>query len=683
MKFKRISTKMMATILPVIIIAMVILSVKSMDSSKKVINDQNANAMDSELEARKGEIEEYLNSVSNMATTIADMVETNYTASELDAYETMLANIIAGNDIVLGSGLWFEPYAFDSNEKYVGPYVYKDEGSIVTTYDYSNAEYDYFSQEYYTMCIDADGAKFTDPYYDPTSGTIMSSCACPMIVNGKYIGCVTVDIELSSITGLANNITVGETGGAILITGAGTYLAGASDEKITNETSILDDENTSLAEAGKLILANETGSTTYDEGRVINLYYTTLEQTGWKLILKLPRAELNKPLDQLMYTLIAISVAALIVSVVVVLLQVRSIAKSIGKVQIFAGSLAGGDFTVEPIAVNSQDELGNMGTSLNRMYNSNKDVITKIKNRSEEIDESSSKLRDAAGVLSEKFTEMQKYMSEVNGAMLSTSAATEEVNASTEEILSNVNLLAEETASSMQMAKEIRGRASEIGENSRKSYESANTLSGQFRNRLQASIENAKVVESIGELANVISEIAEQINLLSLNASIEAARAGEAGRGFAVVASEIGSLAGNTAEAVDQIQSTISDVKGAFDSLANDAKDLLEFVQGTVAPDYSNFVEVAGQYGNDAEAIDESSDRISNMSDAIKNIMKEVTDAVQNIAEATQNTTELSSNIMEAINMLSGNVTEISDMSDAQEGIVSDLNEVVSKFTLE
>ncbi len=683
MKFKRISTKMMATILPVIIIAMVILSVKSMDSSKKVINDQNANAMDSELEARKGEIEEYLNSVSNMATTIADMVETNYTASELDAYETMLANIIAGNDIVLGSGLWFEPYAFDSNEKYVGPYVYKDEGSIVTTYDYSNAEYDYFSQEYYTMCIDADGAKFTDPYYDPTSGTIMSSCACPMIVNGKYIGCVTVDIELSSITGLANNITVGETGGAILITGAGTYLAGASDEKITNETSILDDENTSLAEAGKLILANETGSTTYDEGRVINLYYTTLEQTGWKLILKLPRAELNKPLDQLMYTLIAISVAALIVSVVVVLLQVRSIAKSIGKVQIFAGSLAGGDFTVEPIAVNSQDELGNMGTSLNRMYNSNKDVITKIKNRSEEIDESSSKLRDAAGVLSEKFTEMQKYMSEVNGAMLSTSAATEEVNASTEEILSNVNLLAEETASSMQMAKEIRGRASEIGENSRKSYESANTLSGQFKNRLQASIENAKVVESIGELANVISEIAEQINLLSLNASIEAARAGEAGRGFAVVASEIGSLAGNTAEAVDQIQTTISDVKRAFDSLANDAKDLLEFVQGTVAPDYSNFVEVAGQYGNDAEAIDESSDRISNMSDAIKNIMKEVTDAVQNIAEATQNTTELSSNIMEAINMLSGNVTEISDMSDAQEGIVSDLNEVVSKFTLE
>ena len=79
----------------------------------------------------------------------------------------------------------------------------------------------------------------------------------------------------------------------------------------------------------------------------------------------------------------------------------------------------------------------------------------------------------------------------------------------------------------------------------------------------------------------------------------------------------------------------------------------------------------------------ESSDRISNMSYAIENIMQEVTDAIQNIAEAVQNTTELSSNIMEAITQLSGNVTDISDMSDRQDIIVRDLNDVVSKFTLD
>jgi len=292
-------------------------------------------------------------------------------------------------------------------------------------------------------------------------------------------------------------------------------------------------------------------------------------------------------------------------------------------------------------------------------------------------------LRDAAIILADKFNEIQTYMNEVNEAMLSTSAATEQVNASTEEVLSNVNMLAEETIESMQMAKEIRVRADEVGEGSTKSFERATSLADKFEEKLKVSIENAKVVESIGALANVISEIAEQINLLSLNASIEAARAGEAGKGFAVVAGEIGSLAGSTAEAVGQIQATIADVKDAFAGLEKNASDLLGFIQDTVSPDYRKFVEVAEQYGNDATSIDESSDRISKMAEAIKSIMQEVTDAIQNITEATQNTTELSSNIVESINMLSGNVSEISDMSDKQEVIVKDLNDVVSKFTLE
>lgn len=674
---------MLFSILPVIIIAMLVLSYISMDRSKVLISEQNEHAMTAELEAQEGNIGEYLDSVSNMATMIADMVEMNYQTEAMSEYEKILGNMIQDNDIVLGSGLWFEPYVYDANEKYMGPYVYKDGSNVVATYDYSNAEYDYFTQEYYTMCKDATEAQFTDPYYDETSGTIMSSCACPIIVNGKFLGCVTVDIELTSITNLIDGIKVGETGSAMLVTNSGVYLAGTDEEKIKTVHYITEDENKSLAEAGKEIVAKEAGSATYEKHGVVRLYYSTLASTGWKLIVQMPQKELNGPMNRLMNMLIVISIIAIVASTLNVMLQVRSIAKSIGRVQLFAGSRAGGDFTIDPIAVKTQDELGNMGASLNQMYDSNKGVITNIKAHSVEIDEASNKLRDAAIVLSEKFNEIQRYMHDVNEAMLSTSAATEEVNASTEEVLSNVNLLVEETEMSMQMAREIHKRAAEVGNNSRESFTKATDLSAQFEKRLQISIENSAVVESIGELADVISQIAEQINLLSLNASIEAARAGEAGRGFAVVATEIGSLAGNTAEAVSQIQNTIADVKHAFTGLAKDAQDMLGFVQNTVAPDYSDFVKVAEQYGNDAQSIDESSDRISHMSDAIKHIMQEVTDAIQSIAEATQETTELSSNIMESINLLSGNVSDISEMSDEQEVIVRDLNEVVGRFTLD
>lgn len=683
MRFKRIGTKMLFSILPVIILAMLVLSYVSMDRSKALITEENERAMQSELEARKGEVNRHLDSVSSMATMIADTVEMNYTTEAMSDYEKMLGNIIKDNSIVLGSGLWFEPYAYDPAEEYMGPYVYKDGSELVTTYDYSNAEYNYFVQEYYTMCKGATKAQFTDPYYDETSGTIMSSCACPIIVDGNFIGCVTVDIELTTITDIINGIKVGETGSAMLLTGTGTYLAGTDEDKIANAVNIVDDNNQSLAAAGREIVANAEGSGTFENDGVINIHYSSLDSTGWKLVLLMPRKELNAPLNKLMLSMIAIAAIVIIISIIVVMTQVRTISKSIGIVQNFAGSLASGDFTTEPINVKTQDELGNMGLSLNQMYNSNKGVITNIKVRSVEIDIASNRLRDAAVTLADKFVEMQKYMDDVNEAMLSTSAATEEVNASTEEVLSNVNLLTEETVASMQMAHEIHQRATDVGENSRSSYATATELSAQFEERLRQSIENSAVVESIEELANVISEIAGQINLLSLNAAIEAARAGEAGRGFAVVATEVGSLAESTAEAVYQIQETISDVKRAFTELVTDAQDMLGFVQNTVAPDYSNFVKVAEEYGNDARSIDESSDRISGMADAIKSIMNEVTDAIQNIAEATQETTELSVNIMDSINMLSGNIDEISEMSDSQETIVGELNDVVNRFVLE
>ena len=683
MKFKRIGSRMLALILPFVIGAMVVLAIVSINSSRSAINDQITETMNAELKAREGEMGEYLDSVSNMATTIADTVETSYKELEWAQYEAMLGNIIMENELVMGSGLWFAPYAFDPSEEYMGPYVYKEGSGVVTTFDYSNAEYDYFTQEYYTMCINASGAQFTDPYYDPTSGVVMSTCACPIIDNGTFLGCVTVDIQLGTITELIDNIVVGKTGSAMLTTGDGTYLAGVDTSKVADALNITADENKTLAAVGNLVVSNESGESKYtaSSGKM-NVYYSTLKSTGWKLILQIPQEELFAPIRNLMTKSVLVSIVAIVVVILIILLQVRNISSGVGAVQKFAGSLAEGDFTISRLNVTTEDELGQMGNSLNNMYDSNKKVITNIKLHSSEIDESSEKLREAANILTDKFSDISKFMDEVNSAMLSTSAATEQVNASTEEVLSNVNMLSAETTKGMQMAQEIKVRATQVGDNSRQAYDSATKLSVQFEERLKLSIDNASVVESIGELANVISGIAAQINLLSLNASIEAARAGEAGRGFAVVATEIGSLAGSTAEAVGQIQATIAEVKTAFNDLVNDAEGMLDFMRNTVAPDYSNFVEVSEQYGRDAQEFDTTSNEISSMSETIKYIMQEVTEAIQNIVEATENTTELSGEIIDSIKTVSGNVQGIADMSDSQEIIVKDLNTVVDKFSL-
>ena len=685
MKFKKIGTKMLVVILPVVILAMLLLTAVSGFSSRDIINDQIDSRMQAELSAQSGVMGEDLHTVSSMAQSISRVVATTYQTTSMDTYEKMLGELIQDNDMVSGSGLWFEPYAYQADAEYMGPYVFKDGDQLATTYDYSNAEYNYFAQEYYELAKASTEPVFTDPYYDETSDSIMSTCAMPILVNDRFIGCVTVDIQLDAITTLVDNIKVGDAGRGMLLTAEGVYIGGAADDKIQNSVVITEDKDTpALAKAAEKILAGDSGETSYkgSDGQ-INLYYSRVDATGWILIITMPNSELTQPIMQLLAKLFGICILALIVVALVIIFNVNSISKGLNRVKAFAGSLAEGDFTVDPIQVKTQDELGVMGGSLNAMYDSNKDVISNIAEHATDIDEASTKLRSATTELSENFAEIKKNIEEVNNAMMTTSAATEEVNASTEEVLSNVNLLTEETQNSTAMAQEIRGRAKEVGETSRKSFESASTLAKQFEERLAESIENAKVVSSIEEMANVISEIAEQINLLSLNASIEAARAGEAGKGFAVVASEIGSLATSTAEAVGQIQNTISQVQNAFDSLTKDAQNMLGFVVNDVTPDYSNFVEVAKQYGEDAASIERTAENISNMSDNIKQIMQEVTAAVQSIAEATQDTTEVSGNMTEKVVVVADHVDNVSEMAEKEDVIARELTGVVSRFKLE
>lgn len=682
---KKISSKMLVILIPVISIAFLVLTLISIDSARKIIDEQNRNYMNSELASNGNAVEEELEVVRSTATNLSRVVGNTYTDTTLADYEKMLSQIIADNELVSGSGIWFEPNVFDANETYVGPYVYKDGEKITTTYDYSNAEYDYFSQEYYTTAKASKEAVITDPYYDETSGTVMSTCAMP-IFNGDntFIGAISVDIQLDSIQKEISDIKVGEKGIAMLTSAEGKYISADDNKKVQESKKISDESNQSFATAGKDILAKEKGTSEYEGDKdTYNMYYQTIPSTGWKMMIRMPQSELNTEIRALSVKLVAIGVVAIIISGLVLIFMIGKMAKRIKRVQGFAENLAEGEFTVLPLKITAEDELGRMGKALNVMYENNKNVITDISKNAVTIQESSENLDTSTEELNSEFKNIQSYMADVNEAMMTASAATEEVNASTEEVKSSITILAEETKRSNEMAESIKERADQILVDSRDSYEYSTNLTTEHEKNLVKSIEHAKIVDEISELAEIISNIAEQINLLSLNASIEAARAGEHGKGFAVVATEVGKLAGDTSEAVANIQSTINNVQTAFKTLINDSQSMLSFVSDTVTPDYDKFVHVAEQYGNDADAIAGISDKLSSMSIHIEEIMQEMSEAVEEIAETSQLTADNSNQILGAVEKVSGVVNEVADMSHQQNDIAESLTNVVGTFKLE
>ena len=146
MKKLSLRVKMLLFLLPVLAAILVFLTYISASTSRTAIREATTTQMQQTLQANVNSVDGNLDIISNTCVNIAAMVSTSYRFVQMDGYKETLTKIINENESILGAGLWFEPNTFDPNEKYIGPYWYKDGGSVVETWDYSNAEYDYFVQ---------------------------------------------------------------------------------------------------------------------------------------------------------------------------------------------------------------------------------------------------------------------------------------------------------------------------------------------------------------------------------------------------------------------------------------------------------------------------------------------------------------------------------------------------------
>ena len=378
-------------------------------------------------------------------------------------------------------------------------------------------------------------------------------------------------------------------------------------------------------------------------------------------------------------------ISTLIEGIIVVLLLIMiiiSIIRPLKKCISSIGVMEQGDFSqaMGTALLKRRDDFGKLAASLESMRNEMSGLIGEVKSQATEITRMVQEIDDNIQALDEEIENVSATTEELAAGMEETAASSEEINAMSHEIESAAKSIATRSQDGATEADDIRDRAVGIKKTTTENDERTKAIHAEINEGLTKALEDIKVVDQIGVLAESIMEITGQTNLLALNASIEAARAGEAGKGFAVVADEIRVLAEQSKAAVVHIQDVTKNVVESVTNLADGAKKLLEFVGTDVVDSFAGFSDMADSYSNDAGSIDALVTDFSASSEQLLASINGVMDAIGEVSKAATEGAPGTNDIAEKTGVVVEKAAEIKEKAEAAHHAADKLQQNVEHF---
>ena len=362
--------------------------------------------------------------------------------------------------------------------------------------------------------------------------------------------------------------------------------------------------------------------------------------------------------------LIAVCIVMLAVVAVLVFMIAQDITKSLKKVVAEIEVIAGGNFA-RKMQTNMMKRLAQVKKEAANIDNVVESMDTNISNLNGEIEDVSATTEQLAASTEE------------------TAASAEQINSMTQQIDGAAKEIAVRAQDGATEAEEIHKRATQTKETTVENRKKVQEMLGEIRERLEKALEDAKVVEQIGVLADSILAITGQTNLLALNASIEAARAGEAGKGFAVVAEEIRVLAEQSKDAVANIQAVTENVDNAVGNLTKDSNRLLNFVDTDIVKSFDEFEKMADDYNMDASKINDLVSDFSATSEELVASISNITEAIDGITSASNDSAAGTTNIAQKTVSIANGSAEVMKGAKTAEASAGELRRNVSNFVIE
>lgn len=601
-----IKAKLLGIIIPVVIAIILILVFTAYHVSSGIIESYSQNLLESSVNSQASKIEAWLEE------NLASMQMAKTMIEKLHPDETQLQTILdasCGYSENYPDGLFLA----DANGSFLkGTDSKKQE---------PNPKESMWYQEGMTRVNMAVGSAHQNP-----NGTNVVSASGLLNDGSDTVRVIAADMTLDRISVIVNSFIEMHDAEAFLVDKDSSVILASRDSDLISRTLGADGQSAFYKDVEKKVSGKSYDFCTLDGNMTV---FKEVNGTNWLLVSYVPTRVVLADLVGLRNLMIIFSIISILVLCVLIERVTHVVIRPVKEMTRVITSMASGDFTVS-MKVKGNDEIAVMGRSVEHFIASMKEMIRQMGHVSDRLEKQAGSSKNVSGEMNSAANIQSQSMTELN-------ATVDQLSVSVNEIAQNATQLAGVVADTKEDSDKVEDKMRTTVEVSEKGKADMESVGNALHN-IEISIHNLeeavdKVGTASGEIVDIIKligDIAEETNLLSLNASIEAARAGEAGRGFAVVASQIGVLAKNSADSVAHITSLINEINGLVDDAVKQA-------------------------GSSASDIESSADLIHTAVDTFDQIF-------QNIQE----TSHLIESVVEKINQVDQVATNVAAISEEQ-----------------
>ncbi|KZN67103.1 methyl-accepting chemotaxis protein [Pseudoalteromonas luteoviolacea] len=508
---------------------------------------------------------------------------------------------------------------------------------------------DFRQRPWYSLARQQGKTVFTSPYIDAATGELLLSVVSPINYKGTFRGVIGGDLSLDTIASSINAVDFDHTGFAFLVDREGKIISHQQTE--LNGKTLKDiAPNLSLSQT-KTILEVEVGG---DDK--IMYYYPLDDQYGnaWYLAVMLDKTKVYEALNSLTLNTFIIAIMAIVLGSLSIRALAIHLLKPLKELEAAITNIASGsgDLT-QRLTIKNDDECGKVARQFNVFLASLHQLVTQVKQGTDIVVSSSEAARELSTQSSSRLQEQVGLVESLATAMHEMSTTSSEIAGSAQNAASSITTVNDKTRDGQQVFLETKNEISALSEEINESHAMSTQL--------------AEYSHSIENILSVINGIAEQTNLLALNAAIEAARAGEQGRGFAVVADEVRSLATKTQESTTEIKSMIEQIQVSSNQVQN--------AMGASREKTLLCVEQTEQATQMLNEISESVKDIMDRNIQIATAIEEQSVVIEEINKNTANINDISVEVDNFSSQQYQASQELADQSHQQETLLS-------KFTL-